>query len=83
MAPDTAFICRNAPQQLAATVGYTTYLWDANATINDVSSRTPTVLPVSHFTKYYCSANIGSCNARDSINIKWKDLSVVNIANIY
>jgi hypothetical protein len=46
-APDTAFICRNASQVLTATLGYTTYTWNANATLDNINSRTPTATPTA------------------------------------
>lgn len=82
MAPDTAFICRNASQMITATTGYATYKWDANAALDDVNLRTPIATPVSNISKYYCTATLGTCHARDSVNIKWKDFSLVSKTNI-
>jgi gliding motility-associated-like protein len=81
-APDTAFICRNASQILTATLGYNTYTWNVNATLDNVNSRTPTATPTSSISKYICTAVLGSCVAKDSINLKWKDVSILSKTNI-
>ncbi len=72
--PDTAFICRNSNITINASSGFTTYQWDANASLNNANIRTPIATPQHEYTKYYCTASIGTCNARDSINIKWKTI---------
>lgn len=82
MAPDTAFICRNTTQMITATTGYATYKWDADPALDDVNSRTPVAAPLTTFSKYYCTAALGTCHARDSVNIKWKDFSVLSKMNI-
>lgn len=73
--PDTAFVCHNSSITLHASVGFTTYQWDANSTLNNANIRTPIATPQNEYTKYYCTASIGTCNARDSINIKVKRYS--------
>lgn len=80
--PDTAFICRNGSQVLTATPGYTAYTWNANPTLNNIFIRTPTATPTSSISKYICTAVLGSCVAKDSINLKWKDVSILSKINI-
>lgn len=74
--PDTAFVCHNSSITLHASVGFTTYQWDANSTLNNANIRTPIATPQNEYTKYYCTASIGTCNARDSINIKVKKIQL-------
>ncbi|MDB5202549.1 MAG: hypothetical protein JWQ27_1958 [Ferruginibacter sp.] len=82
MHPDTAFICRNSGKQLMATTGFSTYTWDTDPTLSSGNTRTPIVTPVNNFTKYYCTAVEGTCHARDSINVKWKDLELGSVTDI-
>ncbi len=81
-APDTAFICRNTSQLLTATTGYTTYTWTNNPTLNNVNIRTPLATPVNSISKYICTAKLGLCIAKDSVNLKWKDVSILSKTNI-
>jgi gliding motility-associated-like protein len=81
-APDTAFICRNTSQLLTATTGYTTYTWANNPTLNNLNIRTPLATPVNNISKYICTAKLGLCVAKDSINLKWKDVSILSKNNI-
>lgn len=72
--PDTSFICKGSPVQLAASAGYSIYLWDADPTLSSTIIRNPIAIPVADPTTYYCTATEGTCNARDSVMIKWKRL---------
>lgn len=72
--PDTAFICRNAAVQLHASANYAFYTWDASTTLSSTNIPNPVATPTSSFTKYYCSARVGTCYGRDSVNIKWKEI---------
>lgn len=76
--PDTMMICKEASIQLLATPGYATYTWDANSTLSSTVINNPMATPVSSETTYYCTASIGTCNARDSAFIKWKELALVS-----
>jgi gliding motility-associated-like protein len=80
--PDTAFICRNTSQMLSATTGYTTYTWNTNPTLSNVNIRTPIATPITNISKYVCTATLGSCKAKDSLNLKWKDISLLSKDNI-
>ena len=81
-APDTAYICRNTSQLLTASAGYTSYLWNANPTLNNINISTPIATPTSNISKYICTATLGTCNAKDSLNLKWKDISILSKTNI-
>ncbi len=72
--PDTAYACRNTPVQFNATPTYTTYAWDPNPTLSSLTIPNPTATPVNHQTTYYCTAIIGTCNARDSVYLRLKDI---------
>jgi len=83
LAPDTAFICRDASIQLTATTGYTTYQWNADPTLSSTSVRDPIATPVNSATTYICTANVGTCNAQDSVYIKWKDVEFISKQDVF
>jgi gliding motility-associated-like protein len=72
--PDTSFICKGTPVQLTASAGYSVYVWDANPTLSSTIIPNPVAIPIADPTTYYCTATEGSCNARDSIMLKWRKL---------
>ena len=76
--PDTAYICKNTSVQLTAYNGYASYLWDANPTLSSLTIRNPVATPANEFTTYYCTANLGTCNGRDSAFVQWKRLDLVS-----
>jgi gliding motility-associated-like protein len=79
---DTATICKNASIQLVATTGYTVYQWVADPTLSNINIRDPLATPVSNGTTYICTATVGTCNARDSVFIQWKDLEFVSRTDV-
>ena len=78
IAPDTAIICKNTAVQLIATAGYTSYQWDANPALSNLTIRNPIALPTSAVTTYYCTATEGTCHGRDSSLVIWKDLDLIS-----
>jgi gliding motility-associated-like protein len=82
MAPDTAYICRNATQLLTASAGFTNYLWNSTNTLNNVNIANPIATPITNITKYICTATSGSCKAKDSLNLKWKDISLLSKTDV-
>jgi gliding motility-associated-like protein len=82
LTPDTAVICKNSSIQLIATTGYTTYQWLPDPTLSDINIRDPLATPVSSGTTYICTANIGTCNARDSVFLLWKDLEFLSRTDV-
>ncbi|MBP6430805.1 MAG: choice-of-anchor L domain-containing protein [Ferruginibacter sp.] len=76
--PDTARICKGTALPLIASAGYATYQWEANTTLSSTVIRTPIATPVDSATKYICTANIGTCNAKDSSYIVLKLLDFVS-----
>lgn len=78
LVPDTARICRDASIQLVASTGYTTYQWNADPTLSSILIRDPIATPVNSVTTYICTANVGTCNAQDSVFVKWKDIEFVS-----
>ncbi len=70
--PDTSFICKGASIQLTASGGYSIYTWDVNPTLSSTIIPNPVATPVADLTSYYCTATEGTCNARDSILLRWK-----------
>lgn len=81
--PDTMSICKKGSFQLQATTGYTTYQWDANPTLSSTTISNPIATPVNNETTYYCTATIGTCNARDSAFLKWQELELVSKKDIF
>ncbi|HNR17150.1 MAG TPA: choice-of-anchor L domain-containing protein [Chitinophagaceae bacterium] len=73
LAPDTAIICKGSSIQLTASAGYDVYQWLPDPTLSNTTIRDPVATPVNSETTYICTANVGTCNARDSVFLKWKD----------
>ncbi|MGB5006868.1 MAG: choice-of-anchor L domain-containing protein, partial [Ferruginibacter sp.] len=71
---DTAFFCKGASIPLTASAGYSVYVWDANVTLSSTIIPNPVATPVADLTTYYCTATLGSCNARDSVTLIRKRL---------
>lgn len=71
--PDTAIICKGSSIQLTASAGYDVYQWLPDPTLSNITIRDPIATPVNSETTYICTANVGTCNARDSVFLKWKD----------
>ncbi len=80
--PDTAIICRNASIQLNAASGYSIYQWNADPTLSNTNTRNPFATPVNNSTKYICTATEGTCNAKDSVLIKWKELKFLSKVDV-
>lgn len=82
LTPDTAFICKNASVQLTASSGYTTYQWNADPSLSSIVIRNPVATPVNNATTYICTANVGTCNAQDSVFVKWKDIEFLSKTDV-
>ncbi len=78
LAPDTAAICRNSSIQLIASAGYSIYQWNPDPTLSNTIIRNPIATPVNSNTTYICTATEGTCQAKDSVFIKWKDLEFIS-----
>ena len=78
LTPDTAAICRNSSIQLIATTGYSVYQWDPDPTLNNTAIRNPIATPVNSNTTYICTATEGTCQAKDSVFIKLKDIEFIS-----
>lgn len=73
IAPDTLIICRGGSVQLNATAGYySTFEWDANPALSDLTIHDPVASPVTDSTMFYCTGTEGTCHGRDSAFIYWK-----------
>jgi gliding motility-associated-like protein len=82
LTPDTAVICRNSSIQLIASTGYSVYQWNPEPTLSNTAIRDPIATPVNSSTTYICTATEGTCQARDSVFIKLKDLEFISKANV-
>lgn len=80
--PDTSFICKETSVQLTASAGYSFYVWDANPTLSSTVIPNPVATPLTDFTTYYCTATEGTCNARDSVTLRWKRLFLKNTQDV-
>jgi gliding motility-associated-like protein len=78
LTPDTAAICRNSSIQLIASTGYSIYQWDTDPTLSSTIIRNPIASPVNSNTTYICTATEGTCNAKDSVYIKLKELEFIS-----
>ncbi|MBK7346036.1 MAG: choice-of-anchor L domain-containing protein [Chitinophagaceae bacterium] len=72
--PDTAFICRNAVLPLVANSGYTNYDWTPNINLSNANIQNPLATLTDSIANYFCTATVGTCVAKDSLNIKWKQI---------
>ncbi|MEO6671708.1 MAG: choice-of-anchor L domain-containing protein [Ferruginibacter sp.] len=79
---DTAFICRNGSIQLQASAAWSTFVWDAVPGLDYYTVANPIATPVQSGVNYICTANVGTCNGRDSIYLQWKDLEFNSQANV-
>ncbi len=77
LVPDTAYICRNSSVQLLASNGYTTYQWQANPGLSATNIPNPQATPINASTTYICTATLGTCNAQDSVFVRWKDMEFI------
>ena len=82
LSPDTAFICRNSSIQLNATPSYTTYQWLPDPTLSSTTINNPIATPVNSATTYICTATVGTCNARDSVFLHWKDIEFISKTDV-
>ncbi|HEY6064285.1 MAG TPA: choice-of-anchor L domain-containing protein, partial [Chitinophagaceae bacterium] len=82
LTPDTAAICRNSSIQLIASPGYSIYQWNPDPTLSNTAIRNPVATPVNSNTTYTCTAAEGTCQARDSVFIKLKDIKFISKSDI-
>lgn len=78
LTPDTALICRGTSVQLNADPGYSLYQWKADPTLSSLTVPDPIATPVNSSTTYTCTATTVACNARDSVLVLMKSLSLVS-----
>lgn len=78
LTPDSVNACRNEPVQLQASSGYTTYSWNADPTLSATNIPNPIAIPTQQSTTYIATATVGTCNARDSVYIRMKDIEFVS-----
>lgn len=79
---DTNVICRNESIQLQATGSYTTYSWTPAGEISNPDIFNPVATPTADFVTIIATANIGTCNARDSISFQWKVPELISTVNV-
>lgn len=80
--PDSAIICGASTLQLQATPGYTTYTWDNTPGLSSYTISNPLANPTTGAVTYYCTASVGSCQARDSVFIQYKVATLLSFTNV-
>lgn len=81
--PDSTGLCRGTAVQLIASAGYSAYHWDVNPTLSNTGIRDPVARPVFNETTYICTAQEGTCNAKDSALIKLRQLDFITKEDIH
>ena len=79
---NSVFICKNGSIQLHASAAWSTFLWDAVPGLDNYTSSDPVATPVQSGVNYVCTANVGTCNGRDSVFIQWKELELNSQQNV-
>jgi gliding motility-associated-like protein len=80
--PDTSFICKGSSVQLLGSTGYTTYTWNANATLSNTNIFNPFATPTADSSTYYCVATLGTCKALDSAKVFFNTAFVKTITPV-
>jgi gliding motility-associated-like protein len=80
--PDTGFICPGNTIQLNATTGYANYAWNPNTTLSSLGIFNPIANPIVDSSKYYCTAVLGTCTAKDSSIIIYNNLKLKSKVDI-
>ncbi len=80
--PDTAIICRGSAASLLASSGYTTYTWSPVPGLNNYNIPNPVATPLANNTTYICTADLGTCHARDSVFIEWKSIQLDSVKHV-
>lgn len=81
--PDTMFICKHASVQLTASAGYTSYQWDTDPGLSNTTIANPVATPTTRESRYYCTAVVGTCQSRDSVFLKWKDMELLSKTDVH
>ncbi len=63
-------ICRTDAAQLRPVSHGLQYQWSPTATLNNANIKFPLATPVNAFTTYHVTANLGKCQATDSVTVK-------------
>jgi len=82
IAPGSTFICKNSSVQLNASGSYTNYQWNPDPSLSNPNIRNPIATPTTNSVTYICTAIEGTCHARDSVHLQWKDMEFVSKQNI-
>ncbi|MFL5741148.1 MAG: choice-of-anchor L domain-containing protein, partial [Flavisolibacter sp.] len=74
-------LCSNNGVQLIATAGYDSYQWTPSQTLSNASIHDPLAMP-SQSTTYVCTATLGTCSAKDSVEVQLKRLKLLSKKDI-
>lgn len=78
--PDTT-ICRTDGIQLAPKSFALSYQWQPASLFNNATIKNPVVTPTDSLTTIYVNANLGKCQANDSMRIRTVPYPIVNAGN--
>lgn len=78
--PDTT-ICRTDSVTLRPVSQGLSYLWSPAATLNNPNTKFPKALPTAAATMYHVRANLGKCQAEDSVLVKTVPYPYANAGN--
>lgn len=81
LTPDNVLICHGNSVQLIAAAGYASYQWRPDPTLSSTTIRDPVATPVNPST-YICTANLGNCNAMDSVIIGFKTVEIASRSDV-
>lgn len=80
--PDTTYLCRNSTLQLQASGGYTTYDWQPHPALSSTSIQNPVVNLASGSAMFVCTAQVGTCLAKDSAFVRVKDIELLSKTDV-
>jgi gliding motility-associated-like protein len=81
ISPDTAVVCRSGTVQLTAEGGYSKYLWDSSAALNNINIQNPIVSLADSNGLFRCTASVNNCRARDSAFVIRKAITAATVVN--
>jgi gliding motility-associated-like protein len=80
--PDTSIICGNSSVMLQASGGYTNYQWDVNPGLSNINIPNPMASPITASATYICTATVGTCQAKDSAYVSFKQLKLLSKTDV-
>jgi gliding motility-associated-like protein len=79
---NTVNICRGGSVQMTATSNFSNYQWSPVTGVSNPTSSSPLITPTANLTTYYLTAGLGTCQARDSVTLRVKDLELLSVTQV-